>query len=77
VGEYKYVKNGVEKINTLPNLLINHSNRFNYNLTLNIITRPLPNRTDICRVSDPNGVMVGGAFDDPEIDILGFMTKQP
>jgi hypothetical protein len=29
VGEYKYIENGIEIVNTLPNLTINYSNQFN------------------------------------------------
>lgn len=32
VGEYQYIENGVEKVNTLSNLEVNHTNIFNYNL---------------------------------------------
>jgi hypothetical protein len=33
VGEYKYIdSNGIEKVNSLSNLNVNHDNLFNYNL---------------------------------------------
>jgi hypothetical protein len=32
VGEFQYIENGVEKANTLSNLIINYNNAFNYNL---------------------------------------------
>lgn len=32
VGEYQYIENGVEKVNTLANLNVNHTNEFDYNL---------------------------------------------
>jgi hypothetical protein len=32
VGEYQYIENGVEKINTLSNLLIDHFDALDYNL---------------------------------------------
>jgi hypothetical protein len=46
VGEYKYVdSNGIEKVNSLSNLNINHTSIFNYNLCsgpkLRLDTNPL------------------------------------
>jgi len=32
IGEYKYIENGVEKVNTLPNLTINYANQYKYNI---------------------------------------------
>lgn len=32
VGEYKYIENGIEKVNTLPALSLNNQNPFKYNL---------------------------------------------
>src|SRR5690606_3886847 len=32
IGEYQYIENGIEKVNTLPNLLSNHSDRTDYNI---------------------------------------------
>jgi hypothetical protein len=37
VGEYQYIENGVEKINTLNNLNINHLNSWKYNIMGNQI----------------------------------------
>lgn len=39
VGEYQYVENGVEKINTLLNLSLSHSYSFNYSIRGNAILR--------------------------------------
>jgi len=72
VAEYRYVENGIEKINTLPNLLINHPDPYDYNLKANIITRPVPNNPQVCPNCVPNDVMVQGPFRDPERDIFGF-----
>ena len=33
VGEYRYVENGIEKINTLPNILVDYENPYDYNIT--------------------------------------------
>jgi hypothetical protein len=72
VAEYRYVENGIEKINTLPNLLINHSTPFKYNIVANIIIKPVPNNPSVCPNCVPNDVMVQGPFRDPERDIFGF-----
>jgi hypothetical protein len=72
VAEYRYVENGIEKINTLPNLLINHSTPFKYNIVANIIIKPVPNNSAVCPNCGPNDVMVEGPFSDPERDIFGF-----
>lgn len=72
VAEYRYVENGVEKINTLSNLLINHSTPFKYNIVANIIIKPVSNNPQVCPNCGPNDVMVEGPFSDPERDILGF-----
>jgi hypothetical protein len=56
----------------LPNLLINHSTPFKYNIVANIIIKPVPNNPQVCPNCGPNDVMVEGPFSDPERDILGF-----
>ena len=72
VAEYRYVDNGVEKINTLPNLLINYPDPYDYNIVANIIIKPVPNNSAVCLNCGPNDVMVKGSFNDPERYILGF-----
>ena len=72
VAEYRYIENGIEKINTLPNLLINHSTPFKYNIVANIIIKPVPNNPAVCPNCGPNDVMVKGPFSDPERDIFGY-----
>ncbi|WP_333693168.1 DUF6705 family protein [Flavobacterium sp.] len=76
VAEYRYVENGVEKINTLPNLLINHPNPYSYNINSNIIIKPVATNPDVCRNCGPNDVMVKGSFEDPDrqIDFLDPMV---
>ncbi len=39
IGEYQYIENGVEKLNTLNNLNINHTNSRNYNIRGNRIIK--------------------------------------
>jgi hypothetical protein len=72
VAEYRYVENGVEKINTLPNILINYPDPYDYNIKANIITKPIPNNPLVCPNCGPNDVMVEGYFRDPERDINGY-----
>jgi hypothetical protein len=72
VAEYRYVENGVEKINTLPNLLINHPDPYDYSIKCNIIIKPVSTNPDVCPNCGPNDVMVKGPFSDPEIEILGY-----
>ncbi|WP_333693164.1 DUF6705 family protein [Flavobacterium sp.] len=72
VAEYRYIENGIEKINTLSNLLINHSTPFKYNIVANIIIKPVPNNPGVCPNCGPNDVMVKGPFSDPERDIFGY-----
>ena len=46
VGEYQYIENGVEKVNTLNNLTINTNNPFDYNLLS--VTRIPKNKFTSC-----------------------------
>jgi hypothetical protein len=39
VGEYQYIENGVEKVNTLNNLNINHTDSWDYNIRGNRIIK--------------------------------------
>src|SRR5690554_4704888 len=49
VGEYQYIENGVEKVNTLSNLNINHNSMTLYNLRdTGIIKKGVPPRCDEC-----------------------------
>jgi hypothetical protein len=63
VGEYKYVSNGVELINTLPNLNTNFANYYKYNITGVIITD---------RDQGPADRRVILSFDDPEREYLSY-----
>lgn len=52
IGEYRYVENGVEKINTLSNLNSNHTDVNNYNLYS--VSRIRPNANPKCTECAPN-----------------------
>jgi hypothetical protein len=69
VGEYRYVENGIEKINTLSNLLINHPNPYQYSMRLKVIIRPNPGVHNLCAICGPNNIMMAGGFSDPLIEI--------
>ena len=62
VGEYKYTANGVDIVNTLPNLNVNYTSQFDYNISGLIIkdrfTQPVGKR----------GIEL--SFNDPERDYL-------
>jgi hypothetical protein len=72
VGEYQYIENGIELINTLPNILNNLPDPYSYNINANIIKRPVPNNPNACPQCGPNDVILRGSFSDPDIEILGL-----
>jgi len=56
IGEYKYVSNGVEIVNTLSNLKVNYLNQYKYNLSgVNITdrTNSVGNRNIKLQFTDP------------------------
>ncbi|MCW4468033.1 hypothetical protein OGH69_03570 [Flavobacterium sp. MFBS3-15] len=69
VGEYKYIENGVEIINTLPRLTSNIINPWNFNIVGNIIVGP---NSQYCLNCGPNDRKVVLGFNDPTRDIFGF-----
>jgi hypothetical protein len=79
VGEYSYIENGVEKINTLPSLTSNFTDMFNYNLTSSgIVTNKVFPKCNDC---SPNQRRISMFFNEPsrrEIVGLtgGLMLKQ-
>lgn len=73
IGEYQYIENGIEKINTLSNLSINHTNYYKYNIAGNIISKPISGvEENLCYNCGPNEIKVLLSFSDPERDILGY-----
>ncbi|MGF1554632.1 DUF6705 family protein [Paucihalobacter sp.] len=38
IGEYKFIENGIEKINTLQNLLNNYSDPYDYNMVMTSVS---------------------------------------
>ena len=72
IGEYQYIENGTEKVNTLTNLLVDYTDYYDYNIVGNSITKPVIGNPDICIGCDPNDVKVILSFSDPERDIFGY-----
>lgn len=58
IGEYKYVENGVIKINTLPQMQLNIPS-YNHNITDVIILRNNP-------------LVINISFDEPGVDVVGL-----
>jgi len=69
IGEYKYIENGVEKVNTLPLLVGNSTNTYKHNISGNILVGPQSQYCLGCGAMDRK-VVVG--FMDPNRDIMGF-----
>lgn len=67
VGEYQYIENGVEKINTLANINSQHNNISNSD----ILTTPFFMGCDDCL---PNERRVYVSFSDPLADLSGFIV---
>src|SRR5690554_6052487 len=68
VGEYQYIENGVEKINTLANI---NSQEHNKIFASYILTTPFYMGCDDCL---PNERRVSVGFYDPVADLGGFMV---
>ncbi len=72
VGGYKYVENGVEKINTLPQIQLELPNSYNYPISGNIILSPPTTNCEGC-LTNMRAVYVG--FSDPTREIFGMESK--
>jgi len=69
IGGYIYVENGIEKVNTLPQLTFTLPNSYNYHISGNIIIGPGSIYCMDCGVDER---MVLLQFSDPNRDILGM-----
>jgi len=69
VGEYKYVENGVEKINTLNLISQNYTDPYDHNIVGNIIVGP---NSQYCLNCGPNDRKILLGFSDPTREIFGF-----
>lgn len=72
IGEYQYVENGIEKINSLSNLQNVNFDVFDHNIIGNTIMKPVIGNPDACYNCGPNEMKVLTYFSDPERDILGY-----
>lgn len=71
IGEYHYIENGIEKINTLSNLVNNHDNPYDYNITGSTIKK----YGDLnCPNCEPGNILIRCVFSDPECDINSTPT---
>ncbi|MCO6147539.1 DUF6705 family protein [Flavobacterium sp. NRK1] len=68
VGEYKYIENGIVKINTLPQLSLD-LDPFDYNIAGSIIVGPLSQYCLNCSSNDRKVLLF---FNDPDRYILGM-----
>ncbi|MAX70630.1 MAG: hypothetical protein CMC76_05940 [Flavobacteriaceae bacterium] len=70
VGEYRFIENGVEIVNTLPNLQDNYSSPYSYNISGGSIHKyGDPRCGNLC---NPNDIVVICTFADPEREISGM-----
>ena len=72
VGEYRYIDNGIEKINTLPNLLVEYEDPYFYNLAGDIINKPVSGVPEACLNCGPNDVKVKLTFGEPNREIFWY-----
>lgn len=72
IGEYRYVENGVEKVNTLTNLQVNYSDPYEYNLSGGGIEKYNPSAPPgYCLGCSPGEVKVALPFEEPNVNIQG------
>jgi hypothetical protein len=71
VGEYKYIENGIMKINTLPQLSLD-LDPLEYNITAITIVGP---NSQYCLNCEPNDRKILSFFTDPDRDILGMLGQ--
>ncbi|PZR24458.1 MAG: hypothetical protein DI539_00335 [Flavobacterium psychrophilum] len=69
IGEYRYIENGIEKINTLSQLSLNLSEAIEYSIHGNIIVKQ---NSQYCKDCGPNDRKILLMFKDPSCHILGY-----
>jgi len=69
IGEYRYMENGVEKINTLPQLSSALTNPYSYNISGSVIVGP---NSQYCLNCGPNDRKILLGFSDPTREIFAF-----
>jgi hypothetical protein len=71
IGEYKYVENGVEKVNTLSFLPNNYTNPYEHYIAGGSIQKYNPNVSGICIGCNPGDVQVRLIMFEPDVEIPG------
>ena len=66
IGEYKYIENGIEKINTLQNISNNHPILFSYNIFLSSVS--LSSDGNSCINCQPGDIYMRGSYTEPNCD---------
>ena len=66
IGEYKYIENGIEKINTLQNLFNNYSDPFEYNILMSSVS--ISSDTNSCINCQPGNIYMRGSYTEPDCD---------
>lgn len=66
IGEYKYIENGTEKINTLQNLLNNYSDPIDYNMAMSSVS--ISSDTNSCINCQQGNIYMRGSYTEPNCD---------
>ncbi|NBL63846.1 hypothetical protein GV828_01385 [Flavobacterium sp. NST-5] len=76
IGEYQYIENGLEKVNTLPKLNINYSNKHKHSISTNHIIMPGNVGCEDCVAGEKAlyGGLVDGASDNTARFIIRRIT---
>ena len=75
IGEYRYVENGIEKINTLANINTNYGNDYDENSKHNLfggMYLPFPNNYPRCNECAPNERRMEFSYSEPNYDGKGI-----
>jgi hypothetical protein len=75
IGEYKYLENGIEKINTLSNINTNYGSNYEENWEHNLfggMYLPFPNNYPRCNECIPNEKRMEFSYNEPHYDGKGI-----
>ena len=75
IGEYKYVENGVEKVNTLSFLSNNYTNPYEHYIAGGLIEKYDPNVSGICIGCNPGEIKVSLVLREPNVEIPGAYIR--
>ena len=71
IGEYKYIKNGIEKVNTLDFLNNSYSDPYEHYIAGGITIEKYDPNGRVCIGCNPGDVQVSPLFREPNVDIPG------